>query len=152
MSFIKRVQNKRYFDKSRSKWTTVKVEVLDLTGNVKKAYNRGNLERTRGAAAYIYTVIKNSIKTTGKPNPPGGKVKSRYRVLKSAMAFNVDDDRGTFTVGTSARDSAPNLAGTHEFGGEFRGRNYPARPFMRPGLEASLPKLPEKWKNILVGR
>ena len=35
----------------------------------------------------------------------------------------------------------------HEFGGEFRGDEYPPRPFMGPALEKVKPGLPRFWSG-----
>jgi hypothetical protein len=42
------------------------------------------------------------------------------------------------------------VGAAHEYGGMFRGRKYPERPYMRPALGRIVPRLPLMWRNSVT--
>jgi hypothetical protein len=69
---------------------------------------------------------------TGGVNPKSGK--TRKGVLQKAIVFFQDPAKQFAIVGP--RESVTGEAGeAHEFGGEFRGEQYPERAFMGPALQ-----------------
>ena len=62
------------------------------------------------------------------------------------MRFAVDKQGGV--IGPTA-SVAGQVGGAHEFGGQFRGDQYPERPFMFPALERALPRFAGQWKGSI---
>ena len=124
----------------------------------------------RAAAAVRTTAIK-SIETDTGPSVPGlpphthvsrtarwrkrGKGRSKGRgkakpgrVLPRAILFAVDEFEGEAVVGPAA-----SIAGTvgkaHEFGGEYKGHQFPQRRFMGPALERIEPIMSDIWAQSI---
>lgn len=125
------------------------------------------------SAGYVRTTAKNSIKKPGKraikkevarlkgirasqdeilnayfpPSKPGMPPNTHTKQLPKSIAFAASDRAGTFVVGPKRSDIAE-IGHVHEFGGKFRGRNYPARPFMRPALVKSETVIRENFRGM----
>jgi phage gpG-like protein len=127
-------------------------------------YQRLTKRETRQAlfrsAGYVRLVAKTSIKSVGKkdrrasvaqaramnlgrdailaayypPSRPGTPPNTHTKQLPRSIVFAADSSGGSFVIGPS-RSGIDEIGQVHEFGGKFRGRNYPARPFMRPAIE-----------------
>ena len=81
-------------------------------------------------------------------SPPGTPPFTHTGALKAAILFAYDPSHQSVVVGPS-RTRLGNIAHLHEFGGRRKGKTYPARPFMRPALERTKPKLPGFWRNSI---
>lgn len=124
------------------------------------------------AAAAVRTTARKSIETddTG-PSEPGqpphthasrsarwrkrGKGRSKGmgrakpgNVLRNAILFAVDEFEGEAVIGPAASIAADS-GKAHEFGGEFRGTNFPQRRFMGPALERIEPKMMDIWRQSI---
>jgi hypothetical protein len=102
----------------------------------------------------VFEHSRDSIEPIEGPSAPGtpphthteGIVKSRRSkrfglkrlgVLPRSIKYNVDRKEMVAVVGPTLFDAG--LAGfIHEFGGEYKGGTFPARPFMRPAMDESL--------------
>ncbi len=94
-------------------------------------------KRAFARAAYrIGGVAIRSIKTSASPAKPGEPPHTRKRKLPRAISYYAD---ATGAVVGPMASRAGDAGAAHEFGGSFRGQNYPARPFMGPALEKELP-------------
>ena len=74
-----------------------------------------------------------SGKASTPPDPPNVQTGN----LRNSITFAIIPIRRGITQGVSAIVGPTRTAWygkIHEYGGEFGGRNYPARPFMRPAL------------------
>jgi phage gpG-like protein len=72
-------------------------------------------------------------------SPPGTPPYTHTGRLKKAILFAYNRATESVVVGPSERIT--DIGGLHEKGGRRRGRRYPARPFMRPARQKSIPKL-----------
>jgi hypothetical protein len=124
------------------------------------------------SAGYVRTTAKNSIKYASwkrqlkqakkeqgslsrdeylairyAPSKPGTPPNTHTGQLPKSIAFAASDRAGTFVVGPKRSDIAE-IGHVHEFGGKFRGRNYPARPFMRPALVKSEAVIRENFRGM----
>lgn len=115
-----------------------------LMGAVKYA-NRKSLRR---AGAYVRKIARNMIHRSRKSSAPGNPPNTRRGQLKRSILFGLDEDARGVVIGPAK--SIIGLAATpHEYGGRFRGRKYPKRPFMGPALSKAESYLPEIWKDSL---
>lgn len=144
------------------------IKTKDETGKVKKKVKPGIIRSLKGTAAYLRAVARNSIKKATKkankayvakasaegwqrerfaPSAPGTPPNTHYGALKKAIEFEADS-RDSFYVGPRKSD-VENVGHLMERGGKRWGRKYPARPFMRPALEKSLPRMRADFKSLL---
>lgn len=118
-----------------------------LAGNVEKAAKEAGFRNISHAAASIRKTEIESIKPGDEPSPPGTPPHTKTSVTKSgkvrkgklprAIAYFVDPDKQEAIVGP--RFSIVGLAGwVHEFGEEYKGEDYPERPFAAPALAGNI--------------
>ncbi len=102
--------------------------------------NMGAARSLTRAAAYLRGSVVQSIKTDDSPSAPGTPPHSRG-ALKGAVLFAVDRRSLSAIIGPTASRMGEGVSAAHEFGLTFRGRKYPARPFVGPSLERCAPYL-----------
>jgi len=82
----------------------------------------------------------------GKPSPKGRPVATRRGLVRRAIVYAAD--KYGAVIGPTA-----NLVGTsmsaHEFGGEYKGGNYPARPTMGPALSRNTDRFAGSWRGSI---
>ena len=116
----------------------------DNTKRVQDAADRSTFRNLGHAAASIRKTAIESIIVAEGPSEPGTPPHTRRRQLKRAIKFDHDKASQTAVIGPEA--SIVGEAGAaHEFGGEFRGAEYPERAFMEPALEANVDRFAEEW-------
>jgi len=109
------------------------------------------------AAASIRKAEIESIHFGKGPSTPGtaphthGKQftkahKERKGELQRAILYVLEDERAIIgprfsVVGTSAM--------AHEFGGEYKGQEYPERPFARPAVDKNLDRFAKSWEYAI---
>ena len=74
----------------------------------------------QSATAYLYTCIRNSIRTTKrKPSAPGKPPHTREGALKHAIRFKISPDGLSSDIGilNNSMGNLPAIAALHEFGG-----------------------------------
>jgi hypothetical protein len=121
---------------------SMKLEPKRLTTAVKDAKFRG----VQNALAFIYTVMRRSVKRRKGPSKPGSTLHTQTGALKNAFALDFDNqEKDAGVVGAKASIAGP-ILGAHEIGGKFRGQVYPARPTSGPALQKALPRIPEGFK------
>lgn len=127
---------------------------------LKKAVALGMFKSLTHAAAVIRLTAKRSVRgrSRNRPDgtkarrvnysasPPGQPVRSPTGLLRHSLRFVVDKEAGTAVIGTDA-SFIDQIGNVHEFGGTFRGANYPARPFIGPAFRKHLPQLSKFWGN-----
>lgn len=128
-----------------------KTKITNHAKHVAKLAYQGLRQAVTKGAAYVMTVARNRIKRGDKPGPPGGPVRTKRGAFKKAIVFALETAEGDSTqravIGPSALFVGP-VGKAHEFGGEFRGDQFPARPNMGPALQTALPRLPEPLKKL----
>lgn len=101
------------------------------------------------AAASIRKTALESIERSPDPSPPGTPPHTRRGQLERAIVY--DYDRKDMTAVVGPRFSIVGLAGAaHEFGGEFRGQEYPERAFMEPALQSNLSRFAREWEGSVT--
>ena len=115
-----------------------------LLGAVKYA----NRKAMRSVGAYVRKIAVNSVHRSRKSSAAGAPPNTRRGLLKRSVLFGVETDGRSVVIGPAKSFIGISMT-AHEFGGRFRGRNYPARPLMGPALEQSAPRLPKLWEDSI---
>lgn len=117
----------------------MRVHVQDNTRRVRRAAQKGAIRSIRYAAGYVRKVIANLIRSSKRASTPGSPPHTQTRQLPRSIKYAVFSAYHAI-VGASYSDVGP-TGKKHEFGGPFKGANYPPRPFARPGLEKARPRV-----------
>ena len=121
----------------------------DKTQRVKDAADQSSFRNLGHAAASIRKTAIESIIVAEGPSDPGTPPHTRRRQLKRAIKYDVDHAAESALIGPEA--SIVGEAGAaHEFGGQFRGEEYPERPFMEPALETNVDRFASEWAGSIV--
>ena len=131
------------------------VTIVDEMQRVADAAKAAEFRNLSHAAAAIRKTEIESIKPASGPSRPGepphthtaGLTKSgknRKGVLPKSIAYDVDKTAGIAVIGPRA-SIVGEAGGAMEHGGEFRGDEYPARPFAAPALEQNLDRFAQEW-------
>jgi len=124
------------------------VQVDDQTQRVKDAADQASFRNLGHAAASIRKTAIAEIVTAEGPSEPGTPPHSRRGQLRRAIKFDLDKSSEMAVIGPEA--SIVGEAGAaHEFGGEFRGEDYPERPFMEPALDANVDRFASEWAGSI---
>jgi len=135
------------------------VKTEDHTRRVTEAAKAAEFRNLGHAAASIRKTEIESIQSAPGPSQPGTPPhthtagvsktgKKRRGVLQRSFAYAVDKAAGRAIVGPQA--SVGGEAGAaHEFGGEFRGMDYPERSFAAPALEQNLDRFASDWQGSI---
>lgn len=126
--------------------TKALIEAAAMMAAVKKA----TIRALKIAGFEIRQTAQESIESEPirrRSSLPGQPPKThRGNYLRRAILYSVEEDTETLVAGPSF-----NMVGTsaraHEFGGEYKGQEYPERPFMGPALEKNLQNIPLFWSN-----
>lgn len=102
------------------------------------------------AAASIAKDARRTIRNSPNPAPPGSPPRSRRGLLRRAIRYHADARQQVAVIGPMA-SVVDQAAAVHEFGGSYKGEQYPARPFMRPALERNLHRLGGSFTGSVGG-
>lgn len=111
---------------------------------VRRAAQRGNFKSLRHAASALRLTAKRSIRRRKKASAPGQPPHTSRGALRKAILYDVARGRDAALIGP-VYSMVGAVGAAHEFGGEYRGDDYPPRPFMGPALEEIEPRLPQFW-------
>jgi len=126
------------------------VKLEDFFPKVKTEVDKANFRSLGHAAASLRKAEVQSIETSDEPSEPGQPPHSRRGQLRRAIRFDVDRAKQEAVIGPRA-SIVGDAAAAHEFGEEFRGQDYPERPFAKPALEKSLGRLASNWAGSIGG-
>lgn len=110
-------------------------KIVDHSRRVREAADRAARRVFAKAAFRIMRDAQASVERSAEPSAPGEPPHTRRGQLKRAIRYAATKDGAVIgplesMVGVAAE--------AHEFGGGFRGQDYPSRPFMGPALERDL--------------
>jgi phage gpG-like protein len=108
---------------------------LDHTKRVRDAADKAARRAFAKAAFRIFRDAQASIERSATPSAPGQPPHTRRGQLKRAIRYAADKDGAVIGPLASMVGEA---GAAHEFGGGFRGQDYPSRPFMAPALDREL--------------
>lgn len=123
------------------------VKTEGMTKRVADAAEKAAFRNFGHAAARISKDAKASLVTAIGPSSPGTPPHThRGAYLRRAVRFAADKEGAV--IGPMA--SIVGQAGeAHEFGGGFRGQDYPERPFMGPALAKNLGRFAGDWAGTI---
>jgi phage gpG-like protein len=140
----------------------VAVKIENRTQAVAQSLQKESVRLVGHAAASLRKRAIESIQPAEGPSEPGqpphtrpGKVsrktgKARPGQLQRAIVYAHDKRANVAVIGP--RESVVGDVGqAHEFGGEFRGEDYPERPFMTPALEVTEEAFGSSFAGSLSG-
>lgn len=112
------------------------------------AEERARLENFRHAAGAIRKDAIASIipDPLGRPSPAGTPVATRRGQAKRAILYAAD--KYGAVIGPSNRFVGTSMS-AHEFGGEYKGEQYPRRPTMGPALERQTDRFAGSWRGSI---
>jgi hypothetical protein len=126
----------------------VKVKLKPREGidakRVKRSVDRSTFRNLGHAGGAIRLIARRSIRKSKTASTPGTAPHTRQGQLKRAVVYAVEKSKQKVVIGPTHELVGPS-AMAHEFGGRFRGDQYPKRPLMGPALEKSLDRLPKFW-------
>lgn len=129
-------------------WLRIKLRYEDETEKVKDRTRKASFQSIKHAAGAVRKTAQRSIREApkGKASPPGKPPRTRgKRRLRESIGYHVESPLEAIVGPTRFRVGESGAA--HEFGGKFRGDEYPARPYMRPALEKMRSRLPAHWRD-----
>lgn len=95
-------------------------------------------------AFHIQKAAQDSFERSPEPSPAGTPPHTRDDQLPKAILYASE---GEIEVVGPAFSLAGDSGHPHEFGGEFRGAQYDARPFMLPALKQNLDLFASSWNG-----
>ena len=116
----------------------------DDFAKVERKAREGTFRSLGHAGGYIRKVARHSIRRSPKPSAPGRPPHTRRGLLRSAILYAVERERGCVVIGPD-ESFVGTSASAHEFGGRYRRERYPKRAFMGPALEQARDRLPPMW-------
>ncbi len=134
----------------------INAKTVDTTRDVTRRMRAASFRNIGHALAQIRKTAMGSIKSSpkGAHSPPGQPPETRKgrRRLPRSILYDVERTMfGGFIGGvvgpTFSRVGTAGAA--HEFGGPYKGQQYPARPFMGPSLMQEAPRIPWYWQYSL---
>ena len=145
--------------------TLTRVKIEDNTKAVKKAASTSVITNLRHAAGSIRKDAIASIKIAVGASKPGtpphshrglakrkkagkGRRVNRNALLKRSIAYEVNSTMTSAVIGPIASDIG-DIGWLHEFGGSFKGGDYPERPYMEPALRRVQPRFADSFKGSI---
>ncbi len=124
-------------------------QIDDQTAAIREAAAKGSFKNFGHAAASLAKDVKSTLETETGPSSPGTPPHThRGTFLKRAIQFDFDKDSAIIGPVASLVGEA---GAAHEFGGSFKGQDFPARPFMAPALERAIPRFGGDWQGSIGG-
>lgn len=99
-------------------------------------------------AATIRKIAQRSMPRREGASTPGTPPHTHKRILPRAIVYDVEINYRRAVIGPAA-SKAGTVGGAHEHGGQYRGQDFDARPFMGPALEKAEPKMAPMWADSI---
>lgn len=146
----------------------IKALFFDKTA-VERAADKAKLRALSKFGAYVRRTAQQSMRYRKSASPPGQppsahkskrlaalkrlkRAKYNGALLREMLFFAYDQRTQTVVVGPLGFKNSP-VPALHEFGGTHRVKGkdvrYPARPYMAPALNKSLPKFAESFRGTV---
>lgn len=119
-------------------------KITDDFKRVEKSVKLAEFRTIEHASARIRKTEIESIDRSDEPSTPGTPPHTRKGQLPRAIRYAVEDEEGIIGPVASV---VGDVAQAFEFGGEFRGHDYDARPFALPALEQNLDRFASDWQG-----
>ncbi len=141
----------------------IKVKVSFDVKKIRKKVRQGNTESLFRAGFFVrrearkkllkhkkklvVKVIDGKERKVRQPSEPGSPPRTTG-ALRDAIKFEVAKQKDDVIIGPDS-GNVSNVGKAHEFGGSFRGQNYPKRAFMGPALDKVRSRLPRLWSQSI---
>lgn len=112
----------------------IKVKTEDQMNRLKKSADKAAAGNIYSAASLVRKSAMDSIERSADASAPGQPPNTRRRQLPRSILFAVGDDKKSAIIGPRA-SFVGQSAQAHEFGGDYKGQEFPERPFMFPALD-----------------
>jgi hypothetical protein len=123
----------------------IHVTTFELARAARKARER----TLRMTAARIRRASIASIEQLKGPSQPGRPPHTHKRTfLRRAIAYSLDMNRQGAVIGPRAAVVGRAME-AHEYGGDYKGKQYPARPFMNPALRLHVAGFAGSWSGSI---
>lgn len=119
---------------------------IDHTKRVREAAEKAARRMFAKAAFRIFRDAQSSIERSATPSAPGTPPHTRRGQLKRAIRYDATKDGAVIGPLASMVGEA---GAAHEFGGGFRGQDYPERPYMGPALDRELDKFAGEFRGAI---
>jgi phage gpG-like protein len=125
---------------------------------VEQSADKASFKNLGHAASRIRKDAIDSVVPSDEPSKPGTPPHTRNRVskkgkqlkgqLQRAIVFSHDKEKQEAVIGP--RESiVGESAAAHEFGGDYKGQDFPIRSFMGPALTANLDRFASDWAGSI---
>lgn len=131
----------------------------DNSKRVADAVDRAEYRNLGHAAASIRKEAIESIESGDGPSLPGTpphthtqKLTKKGKVRKGQLprAIVYDNDKESDTAVIGPRESVVGTSGeAHEFGGDYKGQDFPERPFMGPALDKNIDRFASSFAGSI---
>ncbi len=107
------------------------------------------IDSLQRAGQFVMRLTRASILTSkkDKPAPVGQPVRTRRGQIRRATLYEIEPQRRNVVVGPTFAQFA-DVGKAHEYGGWYRGEQFPARPFMTPALDRAKSRLASFWGSV----
>ncbi len=122
--------------------------IEDRSAEVAKAAKRASAKVLGKSAGRIRKAEVRSFQRSAGPSTPGSPPNTRKGLARQAVRFDVDRENLEAVIGPRASVIGEAMA-AHEFGEEYRGSQYPERPFAGPALEENAPLFAEDFRGSI---
>lgn len=126
----------------------LRAKTTSYAPTVKRKVDESTFKNLGHAGAVLRLIVRRSIRRRKRASSPGSPPHTQTGQLRTSIRYALEKERDTVVVGPS-RSDIDVIGNVHEFGGSFRGRKYPARPFMKPGFEQIKKRLPSFWRDSI---
>lgn len=126
------------------------LQIVDQMKRVTDATEKATFRNLGHAANRIMKDAKASLVTAEGPSPEGQPPHThRGAYLRRAVRYDHDRKDQIAVIGPVA-SIVGDAGAAHEFGGEFRGEEYPERKFMLPALEKNIDRFAGDWAGSIT--
>ena len=130
------------------------IKTINNMDKVEEAADKAAFRNFFHAAASISKAAKKSITRSKNPSaagsPPHTKRGQLRRSIRFAAGRAYHPTKHGAIIGPMA-SMVDQTGSAHEFGGIYKGGNFPKRPFMGPALDKSIPRFAGNWRGSIGG-
>lgn len=116
---------------------SIKVTIIERLHAIQAAAHKAAADKLAHAAAGIRKDARALITRSKFASSVGTPPHTRRGQLRNAIIYQVDKPNLTAIIGPRV-EVAGTAGAAHEFGGSYKGQQYPQRPFMAPAMTGRL--------------
>jgi hypothetical protein len=127
------------------------VKIVDNTRRLAEQAAKGVFRSIQHAAASLRRDVISTIESAphGQPSAPGTPPHTHRRnFFRRAIAYALGEDRKSAVIGPQFSKTG-RVGRAHEFGGDYKGQDFPQRSFMGPGLDRAVPRFAGEFRGSI---